>query len=515
MPIRVTELVYVLLIATPVFLYLKPIVVRFTTEADYLRRRNVWFALTILGFLSPSFWLFALVAAPLLLWGGRKDSNPAAFYLMLMQVIPDTPVQIPVVGINEIFAVNLYRLLSFFVLIPAAMRLWRSGDNSATREFTSTDWLLLGFGALQLVLYVPPDLPHHEILHNSVTNILRQVLLFYVDVYVLYYVVSRCCSTQQAIVEAMASFCVSCAVLAALAVFESVRHWLLYLDISAAWDVPVWVSAYLSRANALRAQVTTGHAIILGYLLAIALGFWLYLSSHVPRRRTRIAVAVLLISGLVVTYSRGPWLGALAIYVVFTALRPRAFRKAFQAAMAGLLVAWGISFTTFGERIFESLPFIGAAAESESALYRQRLAVRAWQLFQEHPFFGDQLVLKKMEDLRQGEGIIDLVNTYAEFTLFYGLVGLVLFITPALLACIGAARQARRLRTPDPELASLGNALVACVFGTLIVIATCSFGLGLEKVFYVLLGLSIAFIRIARAHPRPVEAVAGSALEQS
>lgn len=515
MPLRFTALIYVLLIATPVFLYLKPIVLRFTNEADYLRRRNLWFALTITGFLSPSFWLFALVAAPLLMWGGRKDSNPVAFYLMLMQVIPDTPVEIPAVGINEIFALNLSRLLSFFVLIPAAVRLRRSTGDPTARKFTTTDWLVLGFGALQLILYVPPDLPNHQILHNSATNIIRQALLFYVDVYVLYYVVSRCCSTQQAVVDALASFCVACAVLAPLAIFESVRHWLLYLDISRAWDVPVWVSAYLSRASALRAQVTAGHAIALGYLLAVALGFWLYLSSRVPRRVSRIAITALLLSGLVVSYSRGPWLGAVVIYFVYTALRPHAFTRAFQATLAVLLIAWGISFTAVGARIIDSLPFVGAAAESESAVYRQRLALRAWQLFQENPLFGDQLALHKMEDLRQGEGIIDLVNTYAQVTLFYGIFGLVLFVTPALFAFFGAARQAKRIQASNPDFASLGNALAACVFGTLVVIATCSFGLAIQNLFYVLLGLTVAFTRVARTSATAVRAAQGQMVEQS
>ena len=38
------------------------------------------------------------------MWGGRKDSNPVAFYQLLMQVNPDTPVEIPTVGINELVA---------------------------------------------------------------------------------------------------------------------------------------------------------------------------------------------------------------------------------------------------------------------------------------------------------------------------------------------------------------------------------------------------------------------------
>ena len=79
-----------------------------------------------------------------------------------------------------------------------------------------------------------------------------------------------------------------------------------------------------------------------------------------------------------------------------------------------------------------------------------------------------------MEDLRQGEGIIDLVNTYAQVALFYGIVGLALFITPVLFAFFAAARQAKRLRSQDPDFSSLGNTLAACEFGTLVFIGTSS-----------------------------------------
>jgi O-antigen ligase len=241
----------------------------------------------------------------------------------------------------------------------------------------------------------------------------------------------------------------------------------------------------------------------------------LYLSARVPRRVPRIAITTLLVSGLVVTYARGPWLAAVVIYGLFTALRPHAFTKAFQATIGALLVAWGISFTAVGERILNSLPFIGAPAESESAVYRQRLAVRAWQLFQEHPLFGDQLVVQKMEDLRQGEGIIDLVNTYAQVALFYGIVGLALFITPVLVAFFGAVRQAKRLQSQDPDFSSLGNTLAACEFGTLVFIATSSLNSASANLFYVLLGLTVAFVRTARANPRTVRVAEEQMLQQS
>jgi hypothetical protein len=298
------ELIVVLAIAAAVFGLAKPNALRFSSERDFLRRRNVWLALTATAFLSANFWLFALVAIPLFAWAGRKDTNPVAFYLLLLHVIPPINVDIPVAGINALFPLDNYRLLSFCVLIPAAWRLRHSKDAARIRGLTPMDVLLFGFCALQIALFIPPDLPNHVLLHDSSTNALRRAVLAFVDVYVLYFVVSRSCSSRRAIVEALAAFCLSCVLMAPVAIFETLRHWLLYVDIAARWTEDPSLRFYLFRGGALRAQVSAGHALALGYLLASAIGFWLYLQSHVKPARWGIAVMLLLWLGLLVTYSR-------------------------------------------------------------------------------------------------------------------------------------------------------------------------------------------------------------------
>jgi hypothetical protein len=60
-----------------------------------------------------------------------------------------------------------------------------------------------------------------------------------------------------------------------------------------------------------------------------------------------------------------------------------------------------------------------------------------------------------------------------------------------------------------------GNTLAACVLGTLVVIATCSFGLVIANMFYVLLGLTVAFARMARTNSNLLRSAAGEVLEQS
>ena len=152
-------LIVVLGISMIAFLFLKPIALRFTAEADFNRRRNLWLTLTCIGFLVPNIWLYILVAGPLLLWAARKDSNPVALYLVLLHVLPPVTVMIPFPGIAYLFDASNYRLLALCILIPTILRLRADKAAQDPRGLQSMDLLLLAFGVLQTVLFVRPDAP--------------------------------------------------------------------------------------------------------------------------------------------------------------------------------------------------------------------------------------------------------------------------------------------------------------------------------------------------------------------
>src|SRR5688572_11293762 len=92
---HIKALVVILVLASLVFAVAKPVCLKYMAEEDFMRRRNVWLVLTICVFLSPNFWLYALVAAPLTFWAGRKDPNPAALYAVLLFAAPAASVFIP------------------------------------------------------------------------------------------------------------------------------------------------------------------------------------------------------------------------------------------------------------------------------------------------------------------------------------------------------------------------------------------------------------------------------------
>src|SRR5216684_425581 len=330
MILSLKELIYVLIITAIIFRLAKPLALLFITPDDFSRRRNVWYALTATAFLSPSFWLFAVVAIPIMAIAGRKDSNPGALYLMLFQVIPPIEVPVPMIGMPYLFEIDNCLLLSFCVLTPAALRIIRSKDKARVQGFELMDFCLLAYGFLTAILYVHTQTPDGGLYPGSITESLRRGFVFFFSTYIPYFSISRASSSRRVFADSMATFCLNCAMLAAIAAFESARGWLLYGEMPDRWGYGFSFTSYVVRGTSLRAMASTGHSMSLGYLLVVAFGLWLYLQTRVDSKRSRIGVTALLWSGLLAAYTRGAWIGAVFVYFLFAALRPRALSKLFK-----------------------------------------------------------------------------------------------------------------------------------------------------------------------------------------
>ena len=489
------ELIIVLGLGIPLFAVARSTALLFMNEDDFKRRRNIWVALTCAAFLSPSFWLFIAVAAPVLYWGGKKDTNPIAFCLLFLNVIPSVSLPLPTFLVKELFDIDIYRLLALCVLIPAALRIHRSKDPQRGTGLRGMDWALLGLGALQVFLFVPPDpnLSNHVILQNSLTNDVRSAFLFVLDTWVVYYVASRSAMERGKLLDALAAFCLACSLMSLTAIFESVKHWLLYTDLIRRWGGDMMLSEYYMRGPLLRAQASSGQPLALGFLLVIGFGFWLYLKSQVKNGTVRIGVTLLLCAGLLVSFSRGPWLAAILTYFAYAAFRPRGGVRLVKAAVTALVVVTVLIASPFGDKITSMIPFMGGQVGASSLTYRELLLDRSWELIKERPLFGDQLALSKMQGLRQGQGIIDVVNAYVDVTLFYGFVGLTLFLIFILLALLKTRRASKRLARTDLDSSLLGANLAACIVALLVLLADGSLGTSPERLFYAVIGLAGAY----------------------
>ena len=499
MLLAVKELVVVLIIAAALFRVARPLALRFSSAADYSRRRLAWYTVTAAAFLCPNFWLFAAIAIPVLISAGRRDSSPAALYLLLLNALPPIAVRIPMIGISFLFDVNWPLLLAFCVATPAVIRLRHEQREERVWSLQAADFWLLGYLALTSVLFLHVEIAKGVLMSASATDCLRRAFVAFFFAFIPYLLISRTAMQRRALLELLAAFCLGCAVLAAIAVFESTRHWLLYDEMPDRWIGGVRITSYLMRASSLRAMASAGHSLSLGYLLAIALGFWLYLRSHLPSGGWRIGGSLLLAAGLVVTYARGPWMGALAIYLAYAALGPRPFSRLAKTLCSAAAVAVCILASPLGERFVRVLPFLGGKVDEQTIIYRQRLLSRGWQIIQQNPWFGSQEALLKMEDLRQGEGIIDLMNGYIAVLLGNGFVGLFVFLCIIFIGLMKSWNASRSVVNVDQDLHFLGASLISCILGSLLMMAV---GGSNELMIWILVALAIGYAQTVKSSRR-------------
>jgi hypothetical protein len=494
------ELFVVLAIAWAIFRFAKPVALLFCTQDEFSRRRNAWFAVTIAAFLCPSFWLFCLVATVILVLVGRKESNPGALYLMLMYVVPGFSWRVPMVGISYLVNLDFQMLLSLCVMAPAALRVLKSKQQPS--RFERMDFYLLAYLALTSMYFILPEISRGVLMTPTLTDSLRRAFESLVEIYVPYFVISRSRANTQRVQDILTAFCLSCAVMAAIGTFEWAKHWLLYGEMRNHWGSEY--NSYLMRADSIRAMASAGHPLVLGYLLAVAFGIWLSLKTLVLSKLSRNAVIALYWLGLLAAYSRGPWIGAILIYFVYVLLSHRSVSKLVKAAAVSVLVALMVAISPFGNKIAKVIPFFGGTVDAENITYRQRLLDRAWQIVQDSPFLGDQYAFAKMQDLRQGEGIIDLMNGFVNILLDNGFVGLLLFLSFIMIGVFKAWKLSRERVGVSVELNTIGASLVACIIGTLfmmwvgglIVSTTC-----------ILVALASACAYLGQTQQRPVRYV--------
>lgn len=464
---------------------------------DFRRRRNVWYILTALVFLSPSFWIFCLIATPVIVWAAQRDSNPLALYVLLLHIIPPVTFTVPMIGINYLFQINNYRLLALTILLPYLLKIPSTANPSRrnTPGFGLPYFLIFCFIAIQIVQLIP---------FEDVTNTFRRIFITALDCIIVVLAFSRGASSKGKIQDILITFLLVLAVTAPIAIFEAVRGWVLYQNIMDRWGAPL-VRAYLMRGDLLRSQVSAGHAMSLGYLMAIAFGIWIYLSKSLKLSKFQlIAGSGWIWTGLIAAYTRSSWLTAILIMFAFAFFMPRGTTKVFKMGIIGLVLTSIVLATPFGEKIIDNLPFIGTV-DSENVIYRQRLAEASWDLVEHYPWFGTPHALNYLEHLRQGEGIIDLVNVYASIAIFHGIIGLILFCGYFLTSLYRTWKNMVLYRESDIEISMLGAILIALLLGTLFFMASGSFSNGQAQMAWILSALGLAYSRLPAPNNKPLQ----------
>lgn len=496
MPEHLKTLGVILFLATLVFVFSKrPACAVAIPESDFARRRNLWFAITLTVFLAHNFWLFVIAVGALLLATTAREPNKAALYFLLLFAVP--PIQAEITGLGIIryfFAIDYLRLLSLTILLPAFFVLRKRAVSEGVKHHPA-DLLLAAYLILNLLLQLSVD---------TFTNTLRHAFYMFIDVVLPYYVVSRSLREMQAFREVLMSLLVAALLLALVGGFETARHWLLYSPLEDSLGVQWGYGSYLERDDSLRAQASTGQPIVLGYIMAVALGAMLFLKKSIPNHLSWLLGMALVLIGLVVPLSRGPWIGAAVLVLIFAATGPKAFSRLSLIGLAGLVAIPIALATPAGEKIIKYLPFIGSV-DDETVTYRQLLIEVSLDIIEANPLFGSFDFLLFLEELRQGQGIIDLVNSYLNITLASGLVGLSLFAGFFGVILLSIRKNMRALDASD-ERHLLGRAILAMLIGILVIIFTVSSINVIPIIYWAMAGLGVAYLRMLQQATPPTEA---------
>lgn len=495
MPEHLRALVIILAVAAVVFkLAEKPLCAAAIALPDYRRRRNLWFAVTLIAFFSFNFWLYVLVAGALVFHYGRKDRNPFALYCMLLFTVPPFGAPLPTLGlVGYLFDLSHLQMLSLVLLLPAALRLAQSPRPHASAGRV-TDWMVGGYLLLILALTA-------TVQHLSFTVVMRTAVTQVLDMVLCYYVASRALVSREHLRESMATFLLVGVLMASVAMIEFVRGWLLYSALDESMGLNWNLGSYMARGgDSLRAMASTGHSIVLGYVMAICLGLLVYVRLLVRHVALWRLAAFAVFGGLVCSMSRGPWLGAAVGLLIGIAMGPNAGPRIMRFIGASIVIGVALMLTPMGPKIISYLPFVGDV-DSGTVTYRQELFRVSMLVIRQNPWFGtfDALANPLMEQLRQGEGIIDLVNTYIAVALSYGVVGLALFVGAFLSAGLGVWQVHRRLGPKDDaESEHLARALLAVLAAIMITIVTVSPISTIPPVYWSVVGVAVAYARWQR-----------------
>jgi O-antigen ligase len=279
---------------------------------------------------------------------------------------------------------------------------------------------------------------------DSLTVVLRQAVFAVLVVLLPYFVISRSLNNSAEVRRFTLAIALAGFVMAAVATVEQRLHWLFYKHIEAVLNISTRLNPYMKlRAGAIRSPASFMESTSLALFLALAtIMLFAVRSNFASRGKWLIALAVMGL-GLLAANSRGAFV-ALAIGVPALDLYRRRYAELMVKVAAGaglfLIVLAAAQFSTF----FASVIGQGTG-EQGSADYRWLVWHRGLEEISKHPLFGTSMdtAVNNLEDLRQGEGIVDLVNGYVNYGLtsgYPGMVGLFLCFFSLCLAMLVVRR---------------------------------------------------------------------------
>lgn len=420
------------------------------------------FALILLsGFLLKGGGAFVAIAGIVLLMSARTGVEAICRLAALVPLLPNVIYHVQAAGLYflDLTTVNCLTLGALLACLIYPRLPARRG---VSKEDLIVLLLMIIFSVLKTRNYSPTVLP-------------RETLSVLIYIGFPYFVFSRFVRDRAQFAQVVAVLGGAAMILAVVAMYEAQFHWSVFERVWVNQSTVEFLSRNLRvRAGLLRTPTAFQESTSFAVFQLVGL-FAIIASRRAFRNRLfwfgSIALTVI---GLLTAQSRGADLALLAGIFALLVMRRRFGAALAMAVSAAALVASLIA-------IAPSVPKVAALLGMDSGFgsdadYRQLLLRRGLQEGLKHPLLGDDLerVTARLADITQGEGIVDLVNTYLVIFLSSGAIGLGLFAV--LLALIG--RDLWRLgpmRRGDPADITLHSFVASALTGVLVALAFTSF----------------------------------------
>jgi O-antigen ligase len=183
--------------------------------------------------------------------------------------------------------------------------------------------------------------------------------------------------------------------------------------------------------------------------------------------------------------------------LAFVATGPSAGLRFAKIGLLGAVLLPVLFASPAGKGIIDYLPFVGRIDEG-GLTYRELLFDVSIDVIKQNPFFGapDVMLLPVMQQLKQGLGIIDIVNTYLGVALEAGLVGLSFFAGFFIAVAVALLRSMMNLPDGNDELHLLGRVLFSTLLGILVMLASASSISVIPVIYCSVAGLGVAYVRM-------------------
>ena len=448
----------------------------------------VWVLITVLLFLSTNPFVFLSLSAVILF--AAKPSNRShylVFYIFALHMVPiKVGAPIPFPGLNYLISMDVPKLATIVLLLPLLLRT----PNKLAADYRNTrlDQLVILYFVLMVALGIR-NLP--------LTSIVRSSVDFGLIMLVPYFAARNSITSVGDLHRFIRYWIVVCIVLAVAGLITQYKYWNFYGSISSELfnEFSVIRGGSSFRAGDLRSAVMLNPT-TLGYALSIGVVFAQFLKKQSGNKIIRLRlVQILFLLAIYTTHSRGAWFALLVMAMLYIDLfsrfsAKRALRRT-ALAVGGMIVVFTLQISSF-----LALDKFGTFE------YRYQLIINSWQLIKQYPLFGlaEFRESSVLEASRQGQGIVDMTNTYLAVALRSGIVGTVMFILIFALPIISLWKSAGRLSSIQMTAESdICRVMIVVLAGLALLLGTISWIGLLPHYTFLLVGIAAGVAGLARA----------------